>query len=109
MMKMHLLKLFSCIIVCLNLHAQEPLHEKVLFDNSLMTKNYYDSEAKYTAPSWIRNENQKIPVTNTVFFTPGNALELNYTSADKGQWEANIFYRPARGVDFFVKAKHLCF
>ena len=106
---MYLLKLLSCIIICRNSHAQEPLHDKVFFANSLMKKNYYYSEATYTSPSWIKNENKKVPVSGTVFFTPGNALELNYVSADRGRWEAKIVYRAARGVDFFVPATHLCF
>ena len=109
MKKLYLLKLLPCIILCMNMKAQEPLHEKIFFANSLMKKNHFYSETTYTSPSWMKNESQKLPVTSTVFFTPGNALELNYTSADKGRWEAKIFYRQARGVDFFHPGTHLCF
>lgn len=109
MNRVYLLNLLSSIMICMNLHAQEPLHDKVFFANSLMKHNYFYSEVAYTSPSWVKNERQKLPVNSSVFFTPGNALELNYTSSDKGRWEAKIFYRPGRGVDFFVPATHLSF
>src|SRR5688500_2642794 len=109
MKKIYLLLQLCGVSISEPLYTQEPLHEKIFFANSLMSKNFFYSEATYTSPSWIKNERQKLPVTNTIFFTPGNALELHYTSADKGRWEAKIFYRPARGVDFVVPATHLCF
>lgn len=89
-------------------YAQEPPQDKVFFANSLMQGNYFYSEATYQSPSWIKNETGKLPV-NTNYFTPGNSLELTYTSAPKGSWQAKILYRPLRGIDFFKPATHLTF
>jgi hypothetical protein len=74
-----------------------------------MDESYFYSEIVYTAPSWIKNANHRLPVNRKTFFTPGNALELSFVSADKGSWEARILYRPQRGVDFFTPASHLSF
>jgi exo beta-1,2-glucooligosaccharide sophorohydrolase (non-reducing end) len=97
------------IIMYLATYAQEPLYNKVFFANSLMKESYFYSEVTYTTPSWIKNVNHKFPVNSELFYSPGNALELNYISADKGKWEARILYRPSRGVDFFTPATHLSF
>ncbi len=91
------------------MQAQEPLYDKVFFANSLIHESYFYSEAVYTAPSWIKNVNHKLPVNGNTFFTPGNALELAYVSADKGKWEARILYRPIRGIDYFTPATYLSF
>lgn len=96
-------------LICQVTYTQEPLYDKVFFANSLMEESYFYSEATYTTPSWIKNVNHKLPVNSEQFYTPGNALELNYISADKGRWEAKILYRRPRGVDFFTPATRLSF
>jgi hypothetical protein len=87
---------------------QEPPQDKVFFANSRMANDYFYSEAAYQSPAWIKNSNGKLPVSDKSF-TPGNALELSYTSAAKGSWQARIFYRPIRGIDSFKPATHLTF
>jgi hypothetical protein len=89
-------------------HAQEPLQEKVIFANSLMTGGYFYSETTYQAPSWIANSKQRLVVSEKNF-TPGNSLVLEYISAAKGSWQGKILYRPVRGIDFFKPATHVVF
>ena len=101
------LTLSFLLLSILGLQAQEPPYDKQFFTNSNMKGNYFYSEATYSTPSWIKNARQKLPVNDTVFFTPGNSLELNYVSADKGKWEAKLLARPKRGVDFFTAATKL--
>lgn len=88
--------------------ALEPAQEKVFFANSRMQESYFYSEASYQSPSWIKNVNRKLPIGEKNF-TPGNSLELQYTSSLKGSWEAKIFYHPLRGIDFFMPSTHLVF
>src|SRR5688500_8991586 len=87
--------------------GQEPNYDRVFFANSAMSKNYFYSEANYTYPSWVKNVVGKLPVTDSVFFTPGNALQLNYVSRAAGKWEARLLYKTIRGQDYFAPATHL--
>lgn len=89
--------------------SQELSYDKTFFSNSLMDGNYFYSTTSYNSPSWIKNFNQKLPVNEHLFFTPGNSLELKYISASKGTWRAEILYHPVRGVDFFNPATQLVF
>ncbi len=87
--------------------AQEPLYDRVFFANSPMEKSYYYSEVSYSGNSWIKNMSKRLPVNDSVYFTPGNSLEINYVSSPNGQWQAKLFYRPVRGQDSFSKPTHL--
>src|ERR1700760_3396032 len=91
-----------CLLTCLQLHAQRILCDKQFFVNSIMPGNYFYSDASYQSPSWIKNTNNKLPVDDKIFFTPGNALQLDYISADKGSWAADVLYHEIRGVDTFT-------
>ncbi len=102
-------KLAWFILLCNTIKAQEPLYDKVFFDNSPMVGNYFYSATSYTAPSWVENSNQKLPVSSQLFFTPGNSLVLTYVSAPKGVWQAKVLYHPLRGMDFFKPATQLVF
>lgn len=74
-----------------------------------MAGNYFYSSVRYKSPSWIKSGNNKLPVDDKLFFTPGNALQLHYASAEKGSWSADIIYHEIRGVDAFSKATQLVF
>lgn len=97
-------------IVLFNIYgikAQEPLYDKVFFSNSRVEQSFYYSETSYKTPSWIKNVQGKVPVNDSLFFTPGNALELNYVSAKEGEWQAKILFHPSRGMDFFTAPSDL--
>jgi hypothetical protein len=89
--------------------TQEPLHDKEFFTNSLISGSHFYSSATYTIPGWVKNINQRLPVNEKYFFTPGNSLELNYVSSHGGTWKAEILYHPVRGIDFFKPATQLVF
>jgi hypothetical protein len=91
-------------VVC----AQSNPVQKVFFANSPMPGTYFYSEAVYNAPSWIKNSGGRLTVCNQNF-TPGNALDLTYTSSAGGAWQAAVLYRALRGIDHFEKATHLSF
>ena len=88
--------------------AQEPLYDNVVFENSRMSGSYYYSSATYSSPSWIKNIQQKLPVNDFLFFTPGNALELQYVNGSKGSWKASISKPFVRGQDFIRPGTRLC-
>ena len=90
-------------------YAQEPLYDRIFFENSPMSKSFFYSEAKYTSPSWVKNVSGKLPVSDSIFFTPGNALCLNYVSLPNGKWQVNLLTRSVRGQEFITPATTLVF
>lgn len=50
---------------------------------------------------------QKLPVSNQTFFTPGNALQLQFVNGNKGSWHAKVFQHVARGQDIIKESKWL--
>jgi exo beta-1,2-glucooligosaccharide sophorohydrolase (non-reducing end) len=102
----YLLMIIGLLKFC-TAEAQEPLYDKIFFANSRMDKSYFYSETSYKNPSWIKNVQKKLPVNDSLFFTPGNSLELNYISGKDGEWQAKIIFHPSRGMDFFTPATSL--
>jgi hypothetical protein len=97
------------IVSCLSAASQEPAFDRVFFENSAMSGNYFYSSATYTNPSWIENAGGKLPVSDSISFTPGNALRLHYVSGAKGKWEAKLLFKEIRGQDHFSPADRLTF
>ncbi len=97
--------LFSSVFV----QSQEHLYDYSFFRNSRMSGNYFFSQTKTTGSSSIRNENNKLLVNETIFHTPGNALQLEYQNHKNGIWQASVFRQEFRGQDFFKKANFLSF
>ncbi len=60
------------------------------FDNSLTRDFYFYSRASASAPSVLFEQNGKLPVETKIFFTPPNALRLEWQSQEGGGWEAGI-------------------
>jgi exo beta-1,2-glucooligosaccharide sophorohydrolase (non-reducing end) len=87
-------------IACL---AQEPLYDLTIFTNSRMEKNYFPSLVEVTAPSSITTIQSKLPVSTTVFHTPGNSLQLEYVNGKGGKWKTGIVRADLRGQDHFKK------
>jgi len=67
-------------------------YPEVLFENSVLPGSYSNSQVQYQGESWIRNLRKSLPVSDSIFFTPNNALSLNYISSEHGNWQADIFY-----------------
>ena len=80
--------------------ANEYQYDYLFFDNSLMDDSYYYSKTDYTTPSWIKNLQGRLPVSGR-FFSPGNSLELTYTSSGEGEWYSEVQHHPVRGINSF--------
>jgi len=67
-------------------------YPEVVFDNSLVSGSYAKSYVRYSGNSWVENVNKHLLVSDTLFFTPGNALSLKYISAREGNWTVDVRY-----------------
>ncbi len=101
--------LLYSLICSVTAHAQEHLYDYTLFTNSRMTGYFYFSKVSSQSPSFIKNVNQKLSVSTTIFHTPGNALKLEYQNGKKGNWQASIFRENLRGQDHFKPVKYFSF
>ncbi len=67
----------------------------VLFENSILKGNYMYSQVYHDDRSWVENVAGRLPVSDTIFFTPGNSLSLKYLSAEDGSWQTQIMFPKA--------------
>lgn len=77
------------------LPAAADTYPEVLFENSVLSGNYAYSQVDHSAGSWVENVSGKLPVSDSIFFTPGNALSLKYMSVANGMWRVEINYPPS--------------
>jgi len=70
--------------------ADTAYYRRVFFDNSLTPDSYFYSAGKAAAPSLLTLLDSKLPVETRIFFTPPNALRLEWTSQPGGGWVAQI-------------------
>ncbi|WP_166334672.1 glucoamylase family protein [Sphingobacterium chungjuense] len=89
---MKIAHLLLSIALLLGLTAHADTYPEVVFDNSLIMGVYAKSEIRSEGGSWIENVDKHLPVSDSIFFTPGNSLSLRYVNADGGNWEAAIKY-----------------
>lgn len=87
------LKLYTILLLCCFINiAKSESYPEVVFDNSLVKGSYARSKVHYTGNSWVENIQDNLLVSDTLFFTPGNALSLKYISSDIGDWDVLIKY-----------------
>ena len=97
--------------------AAADTYPEVVFDNSLVEGIYAKSKVRYQGASWVENLNRHLLVSDTLFFTPGNALSLRYQSAREGMWKVDLEYNRQKlnyqlnRSDFlllkvYIKSKH---
>jgi hypothetical protein len=89
--------------------AQEYQYTYSFFTNSAMPGSWYFSKASYVGGSNFISVNDKIPVSEDVFFTPGNSLVLQYKNEPEGDWKAVVYRQEKRGMDYFKKPAILKF
>jgi hypothetical protein len=65
-------------------------YHHVFFDNSLEHDAYFYSSGNASGPSTLKLVHGKLPVETKFFYTPPNALRLEWTSARNGGWDARI-------------------
>src|SRR5580658_5805252 len=82
--------LFLTLVVAVSVRADTEYYRHVFFDNSLTPDSYFYSAGKATAPSLLTLLDSKLPVETRAFFTPPNALRLEWTSQPGGSWVAQI-------------------
>ncbi|HMD39297.1 MAG TPA: glucoamylase family protein [Candidatus Acidoferrum sp.] len=83
------------LLLPLSLPADTNYYQHVFFDNSLNTDSYFYSSGHVSPPSSLKLENGRLPVEASIFFTPPNALHVEWLSSPNGGWETTI-----RVVDF---------
>ena len=65
-------------------------YHHIFFDNSLEHDAYFYSAGNASAPSILTRIHGKLPVETKVFYTPPNAIRLEWTSVRTGGWDARI-------------------
>ncbi|MES2646969.1 MAG: glucoamylase family protein [Bacteroidota bacterium] len=108
-MKFQIRLLVSMLFFTTISSGQEPLYNYVIFSNSRMSGNYFFTKTDFSAPAFLTTDNKKLPVSETIFHTPGNAIKLEYINGKKGNWNATIFKPNYRGQDHFKPANFLSF
>src|SRR5690606_32561002 len=71
--------------------------------------NYMNSRVYHDDRSWVENVTGRLPVSDSIFFTPGNSLSLKYTSAKNGTWETQVTFPEAASRYFPDTAEVLTF
>jgi exo beta-1,2-glucooligosaccharide sophorohydrolase (non-reducing end) len=89
--------------------SQEYNYTCTLFTNSAMPGGYFFSRTESAGNSSVLNINNRLPVCDSLFHTPGNTLEISYVNADGGNWLATINQKNLRGMDHFKKGDILSF
>src|SRR5690606_19594956 len=104
-----LLPFILSYFICISAKANETPYVYSFFVNSRMEGNYFYSGVDYEGNSWVKNIRKKLPVNAKQFFTPGNALELEFVNGDAGSWSVEIEKAVIRGQDRFVNPVRLSF
>jgi len=87
------LRLFFFLILCCFLtKSMAESYTEVVFDNSLVKGSYARSYVDYSGQSWVENVHRNLLVSDSLYFTPGNALSLRYISSEAGDWNVLIRY-----------------
>jgi exo beta-1,2-glucooligosaccharide sophorohydrolase (non-reducing end) len=86
---------FFCLILifaprCIFAAASTDYYNHVIFDNSITSDYYYYSSGRAVFPSSVDLLSGALPVEKKNFFTPPNALRLQWRSAAGGAWETEV-------------------
>jgi hypothetical protein len=90
---------FFLALLCVPMSLMAETYPEVLFENSILPVSYSDSKVQYQGASWVKNLRGTLPVSDSIFFTPNNALSLNYISSSKGYWQTDVFYPKSYAVE----------
>jgi len=77
-------------------------YPEIVFSNSSLAGSYAKSKVRYSGESWVQNVKQKVPVTDSIFFTPSNSLSLRYSSSKSGDWSVDILNQQGK-VPYLIK------
>jgi len=87
--------------------ADSSYSHHIFFDNSQTPDRYYFSKGEAFAPSKLTLDRGKVPVDREIFFTPPNALRLQWTSSPDGNWNAEIRLDRWRPQEIDFEGDHL--
>ena len=73
-------------------------YSHVIFDNSLTTDFYFNSNGKVSEPSTLALHGERLPVETKIFFSPPNALRLQWQSDPEGGWVADVRANEIRNI-----------
>ncbi len=84
--------IFFLALAAIPSHAVTPsdYYNHVVFDNSITPDYYYYSSGRAVFPSSVEMFSGALPVEKKNFFTPPNALRLQWRSVAGGSWETEI-------------------
>lgn len=100
----------AIVLTCANsVHADSDYYKHTFFDNSIASDVYFYSSGKASAPSTLVLGNGKMLVDTKIFYTPPNALRLEWRSAAKGGWEAQIDVMKFRNREIYFQGDTLYF
>ena len=70
--------------------ATPDYYNHLVFDNSVTSDYYYYSGGRSVFPSTLQMQSGQIPVDTKTFYTPPNALRLEWRSVSGGSWDAEV-------------------
>jgi hypothetical protein len=70
--------------------AATDYYNHAVFDNSSTSDYYYYSGGRSVFPSTVQLRSGALPVETKTFFTPPNALRMQWRSAPGGSWETEV-------------------
>jgi exo beta-1,2-glucooligosaccharide sophorohydrolase (non-reducing end) len=73
-----------------SLYGNTDYYRHIYFDNSLTSDSYFYSGGQAHLPSSLEQIKGRLPVETKIFFTPPNALRLEWQSRPGGNWEAEV-------------------
>ena len=89
--------------------AAVPYDRHVIFDNTLASGGYAQSETYALAPSTLEQANGLFPVSTEHFVSPPNALRLHWKSAQGGDWRAAVLAPGRNWRKFAMEGDTLAF
>jgi hypothetical protein len=103
------LRLAVLLLSSLPVVGQISYQRHIFFDNSQTPDRYYYSEGEAFGPSTLALDKGSLPVDRTNFFTPPNALRLQWKSMAGGRWDAEIRLDRWRNQETLLEGDHLIF
>lgn len=85
-----LFSFFMLVVAACGAVTPTDYYNHVVFDNSITPDYYYYSSGRAVFPSTIELLSGSLPVEKKNFFTPPNALRLQWRSVAGGSWETEL-------------------
>ena len=82
--------IFNTAFLFILINSQISFANQIIFDNSITNGSYYNSSGSFISPSKVELTGDKLPVSETIYYRPPNALKLKWISKTGGNWEAVI-------------------